>query len=543
MNAQNGQGEDQQASAKLAGDDRPAAVAPPAPAIQGNASETPDESQPKLESPSTHEVSGASKSEPAQPPAEKKVEPPVAAAAPAPKSEPVRPKVQKSDPPPPFKTAPASAAVKPAPRNFARPPQDAAQPLKDDAARPLKEDAAPPKLETEQTGKPRKKSVLPLATVVGVALIGGWYYLSTRDGAPDISSAPADTDAAKPTVKAAAAPPDASSAESVKTEAAPPESAKIASDRSEAAKPDVAPTPSEPSAQNEAPPAKEAETPASAPPPAVVEKAEPAPASPAGVKAEAAPAKADAADGPSVRERELVEHLVDTRAELSDTQAQVAQTQTQLLEMTRRLAAAEAKLNAPKEPPEVASTRAADAAARVVLAESALAALRQGGDAAALIGGLERLGGDADRIAQMRAGLSTPTLAKLTAEFSALSPRIVAAAAPPPPPQQSAEDAAKSPGEKVITYLETHASKLVKLRAAGPTAPAVSPEDQAAAHVAKALKLLNAGDLAGAVAEQAMLPEASRAVTADWASAANVRLAAEGAARAEFEAALRNVAP
>jgi hypothetical protein len=246
-----------------------------------------------------------------------------------------------------------------------------------------------------------------------------------------------------------------------------------------------------------------------------------------------AAAEPTAASGP--RERALVETLTETRSQLADTQAQVA-------DLVQRLSAAEAKLAAPKAesramsaPDAALPSRAADPAARLLMAQSALAALNQGTDANLFIGGLERMGGDPDRLAQMRAGQSAPGLAKLTADFSALSDQIIAAAAPPPSPDKNE----KSFGEKALTYLQAH--KLVKVHPVGSTAPGASPEEAAAAHVAKAIKSLKAGDLAGAVAEEAQLPAASRAVSADWAKAANARLGAERAARAEFEAALQNV--
>jgi hypothetical protein len=68
-----------------------------------------------------------------------------------------------------------------------------------------------------------------------------------------------------------------------------------------------------------------------------------------------------------------------------------------------------------------------------------------------------------------------------------------------------------------------------------------SVQDQTAGHVAQTVRDLNAGNLAGALAEQALLPEPARAVSADWAQAAKARLDAEQAAKAEVGSALENL--
>jgi hypothetical protein len=432
--------------------------------------------------------------------------------------------------------------------------------------------------EEQPAEKPRRRLLLPLAAVLGLGLIGGGAYLVlTNGGLPDPFTPPVDSNgssltAEKPLERAVAA-----NSESVKSDAVPdavrPDGAK-ASDGdppseadSSAAKPDVEAKPEAEAVAPAPPAAKDAGSERSA------ENVEPAPpaASEAPVAKDAdhpeenaAPARESASPlaaaeaGQSASMRALIEQLTETRTKLVEAQAQASQAQdqssrnqaqlieaqAQLAALTQRLVAAEARIEAKAETrapaaPDLAPARSAEAAARLAVAQQTLAAFRHDGDAAPLVAALASMGADPAGVEHMRAGLSAPGVAALTAEFAKLAPQIVDAAAPAPAPaQQPAGSDLQRFGERALTFLQSRVEKMVRVRPAGSAEPGGSAMDQAARQVATALKLLRAGDLAGAVAEEGRLPEPARAVAADWAKAANDRLAAEVAAKAEVEAAL-----
>jgi hypothetical protein len=343
---------------------------------------------------------------------------------------------------------------------------------------------------TPEAGPAKRKSsiLVPIAGLVGAVLIGGAGYVAWQQFQAEDTAAPGIVEPAKPDV--------------AKSDAAKSDAAKSDEAKSDAAKSDAA--------RNEMAPGESAASDAKA-------------GSAAPVDTSPAIAAAPAIAGLSPAERELNDRL--------------AQIQTQLKLVQQRLAATEAKLAAPKgDARALAASDAAssDASARLVLAQSVATALREDADASTLIGALEKLGADPQNIQKLRAGVSSPNLAKLSAEFTALSDRIVAAAAPSVSPN-TAESTPKSPGDKVLAFLKSRAEKLVKVRASG------SVQDQTAGHVAQTVRDLNAGNLAGALAEQALLPEPARAVSADWAQAAKARLDAEQAAKAEVGSALENL--
>jgi hypothetical protein len=348
---------------------------------------------------------------------------------------------------------------------------------------------------TPEAGPAKRKSsiLVPIAGLVGAVLIGGAGYVAWQQFQAEDTAAPGIVEPAKP---------DVAKSDAAKSDAAKSDAAKSDEAKSDAAKSDAA--------RNEMAPGESAASDAKA-------------GSAAPVDTSPAIAAAPAIAGLSPAERELNDRL--------------AQIQTQLKLVQQRLAATEAKLAAPKgDARALAASDAAssDASARLVLAQSVATALREDADASTLIGALEKLGADPQNIQKLRAGVSSPNLAKLSAEFTALSDRIVAAAAPSVSPN-TAESTPKSPGDKVLAFLKSRAEKLVKVRASG------SVQDQTAGHVAQTVRDLNAGNLAGALAEQALLPEPARAVSADWAQAAKARLDAEQAAKAEVGSALENL--
>ncbi len=346
---------------------------------------------------------------------------------------------------------------------------------------------------------PKSSILMPVAGLIGLALIGGGSYLTLKQYDAAHSPAPSAQVAAEAAQTAAPAARAVSPPATPERVAAPAAESKPASATEAAAVPPPMDRPAKPAE-------------AAAVPPGASETAQPAIAQPA------AEAKS-AATG------------LDDR---------LAQAQAEIDQLQQRLTAAEAKLAAPKAEtralasPDAAPAKSADAAARLVLAQSVVAALRQNGDFSTLVDALEKLGADPAHIAQLRAGVSTPDLAKLAADFSALSEKLIAASAPPAP-AAGVESPPKDFGARALAYLRDNLGRLVKVRAAG------GAEAQAAAHVKGALKALGLGDLSGALAEQAQLPEAARALSADWARAARARLDAEAAAQAEVAAAVQNL--
>lgn len=304
-----------------------------------------------------------------------------------------------------------------------------------------------------------------------------------------------------------------------------------------------------------APPARIALTPPPAPveptPPATAEKTTPpvaareaatklpetapAPAAEASKQAEIKPIENKAAEtAPDAASPEADKAVADMAAKLAAAQAAVER-------LTQRLQTVEGQLAAPKDSARATlSTRdagpgnAGEAAARLVVAQSLLTALRQGDDYSAQLAALQNFGGDPARLARLRAGLSAPTLSRLTTEFTALAPKIAAAVAPARPAEVSAPP--QGARESVLAYLQAQARKLVRIRPAG--AP---DKDATALRIEKIEKELRAGDLAAALADRQQLPAPALAVSADWANLVQARLDAETAARAELTDALQNL--
>lgn len=262
-------------------------------------------------------------------------------------------------------------------------------------------------------------------------------------------------------------------------------------------------------------------------------EASPAPVADASKQAQANPVESKPAE-PAPAATQDAKTIAEMAAKLAAAQAAVER-------LTQRLQTVEGQLAAPKDSARASlSTReagpgnAGDAAARLVVAQSLLTALRQGDDYSAQFAALQNFGGDSTRLARLRAGLSAPTVNRLATDFTALAPKIAAAAAPPKP----AEDSAPPQGarESILAYVQTQARKLIRIRPAG--AP---DKDATALLIEKIEKELRVGDLAAALADRQQLPAPALAVSADWAKLVQTRLDAETAARAELADALQNL--
>jgi hypothetical protein len=275
--------------------------------------------------------------------------------------------------------------------------------------------------------------------------------------------------------------------------------------------------------------------------------ADPAAAKPPAVEAQPDEAKSAEAKSVEAKPTEAPADSVGTpvagsEAEkaLAETTNRLAATQSVLDQVTARLQAVEGQLAGPKTDAraltaerEAAAARG-NASARIVAAQSLLAAIRQGDDYAPMLAALETLGGDPERVALLRAGLAAPSAQDLAKEFAALAAKTLAAAAPPPPATQ-----AKAPENfagAVLAFLENRAEKLVHIR------PDSAPGDaEAAARIERIEKDLARGELAAALTERAQLPAPALVVTAAWAAKAQTRIDAELAAKAELAAAMQEL--
>lgn len=184
---------------------------------------------------------------------------------------------------------------------------------------------------------------------------------------------------------------------------------------------------------------------------------------------------------------------------------------------------------------DAGAVEAGASAARLVVAQSLLSALRQGDDYSAQLAALQNFGVDPARLAPLRAGLSAPAANQLAASFAALAPKLAAAAAPSNPAEKAKppQDARSS----ILGFLSMEAHKLVRIRPAG--AP---DKDAAATQIDQIEKDLRDGDLAAALSARQLLPAPALALSADWATAAQTRLDAEAAAKAELAQALQALA-
>jgi hypothetical protein len=398
-----------------------------------------------------------------------------------------------------------------------------------------------------QAEKPRKSSSLVVAAAAGVVALGaGGYYGWTEFVSPAEQNA-LRTEASKlvgmkpqQTQPESTQPPAATSqdtaAQEAKTapEAQPPATAPavVEPPKAEEAPAPVAP-PAEPVTKAEAPP----EPSVSAPEPKIAEPAEaPAPVvAPAPAEPPAEPVRAAAADPAAEK--------------LAQVTAQLAATQSALAQVTQRLQSVEGKLTAPKtdnraelEARASGVSRANDASARVILAQSLLTALRQGDDFSAQLTGLQGFDGDSPRIVSLRQALGAPSAAKLAADFAALAPKLAAAAAPQPQattkaPDAKTQDAAapRNLAASILTFLQVRAEKLVKIR------PVDAPEGdgETGARLKRIEADLRRGDVSAALEERSRLPEPAVVLSADWAKGAQARLDAELAAKAELSEALQ----
>jgi len=201
----------------------------------------------------------------------------------------------------------------------------------------------------------------------------------------------------------------------------------------------------------------------------------------------------------------------------------------EISDLSTRVGKLEAALAALKAATRFASekTSAADNSASVALVAAALRdRLAAGAPFPTEISALQNLGVDPAKLAPLKAlAGGAPTNNELAASFEALAPKALAAAASPPQ-RANAWD-----------RLLAHIRGLVQVRDLAET-----PGDDPAALVSQIEAETRGGDLPGALAAFAKLPEPARQAAADWAAAAGAKREADEALQSIRQAAIANLA-
>ncbi len=229
---------------------------------------------------------------------------------------------------------------------------------------------------------------------------------------------------------------------------------------------------------------------------------------------------------------------VDTaRGEIPGLSARVAKLESippqtpaaDLSAVMSRLDKIEAQLAAPKSESRVAPEKpaAADNPAAVAIVAAALRdRLVHGAPFPTEYAGLERLGVEPAKLAPLKAMVDgAPTDSALSAAFEAVRSKVLAAAAP-----------TEEKGGTLDRFL-AHLRGLVQVRNLNETAG-----DDAQALASRIEADCRRGDVSGALAAFAKLPEASRQAAAAWANAAESRQAADTALQSIRESAVAQLA-
>ncbi len=188
--------------------------------------------------------------------------------------------------------------------------------------------------------------------------------------------------------------------------------------------------------------------------------------------------------------------------------------------VTARIDKIEAKLAAPKKP------SAADNAAVAIIAELLGDKLANGAPFPTELAGLERLGVEPAKLTTLKAVVDgAPSDKALADAFAAVRSKVVAAAAP------------AEADRGIVDRFEARLRGLIQVRKLNETA-GDDPQALAARIEADSRR----GDVSGALAAFAKLPEPSRQAASSWASAAEARRAAEAALQSIRERAIAQLA-
>ena len=243
-------------------------------------------------------------------------------------------------------------------------------------------------------------------------------------------------------------------------------------------------------------------------------------------------AASDATQRLAAQEKDLRADIDAARGAIPALSARVAKLETDaqkanaasagLAALATRVDKIETALAAPK--PET-PTPYDKAAAMAVIAEAAGDRLRAGEPLGPDLAALKHLGVDAATLAPLEAVANgAPTNAALAASFSAVAPHVLAATSH------------KDKGSVTDRFL-AHLEGLVKVRDLNET-----PGDDPQALVSQVEALSRRGDIHGALASFAKLPEAARQAAGDWPTLARLRQAADAAVQSIREKAIAELA-
>lgn len=250
--------------------------------------------------------------------------------------------------------------------------------------------------------------------------------------------------------------------------------------------------------------------------------------------------------------KDLRSNVDAARAQIPSLQARVAKLESapqaaavDLSSVTARLDKIDAQLAATRNETQASLERAAasdNPAAVAILTDSLRGMLDRGQPFPTELAALERLGVDPAKLAPLKAvvnGASTDSA--LAADFQSVRSKVLAAAAPPnasttepgTPPKTEGEAGYSALLDRVVSHLSNlvQVRKLNEAAGKGPQALASQIETDS-----------QHGDVSGALAAYAELPEPSREAASAWASAAEKKLAAEEAVQSIREAAVAQLA-
>ncbi|HKN30030.1 MAG TPA: hypothetical protein VJY34_20005 [Roseiarcus sp.] len=231
------------------------------------------------------------------------------------------------------------------------------------------------------------------------------------------------------------------------------------------------------------------------------------------------------------------------RGEIPSLQARVAKLESgppqavaaDISAVTARLDKIEAQLAAQEKP-----SASDNPAAVAIIAESLRDKLGRGAPFPTELAGLERLGVEPAKLAPLKAVVDgAPTDGALAADFEAVRSKVLAAAAPAKE-RSGPTEAGGAPTEDrggIVGRFLAHLRNLVQVRNVN---EAAGDGPQALASLIEADS--RRGDVSGALAAFAKLPEPSRQAASAWASAAKARQSAEAALQSIRETAVAQLA-
>jgi hypothetical protein len=227
--------------------------------------------------------------------------------------------------------------------------------------------------------------------------------------------------------------------------------------------------------------------------------------------------------------KDLRADVAAARGEIPGLQARVAKLESgppqavaaDLSAVTARIDKIEAKLAAPRKP-----SAADNPAAVAIIAETLGDKLAGGAPFPTELAGLERLGVEPAKLTALKALVNgAPSDTGLADAFAAVQSKVVAAAAP------------AEADRGIVDRLEARLRGLIQVRKLNETA-GDDPQALAARIEADSRR----GDVSGALAAFAKLPEPSRQAASSWASPAEARRAAEAALQSIRETAVAQLA-